>query len=200
MGIEASWLWNVKKSEKEAREVLRDIGNPLFVFYAGRLLAHANTPKEVFRDFLGKDDFLKKWPVIKGHMLKDSRNRERVIFWQGVYEYLIRDLKAKGIPFVRPKAKVSVDSEQQRAGQKIKSLRRLRKMTQAELAKKTGLTQQHIAKIEKGITSPRLATLKKIENALGLPDYQNKVSQERFFPSCSISEPGTTWLGPDLGK
>lgn len=200
MGTDKTWLWNVKLTDAEAREILKDPENPRFLIYAARRLATANLPREVFKDYLKQEDFLRFWPAVKRQMRKDSWNRERVIFWQGVYEYLIRDLKAKGTPFVRPKAVVPVDPKQQKAGQKIRSLRRSRKMTQTELAKKTGLTQQHIARIEKGIMSPRLVTLRKIEEALGVAGHQSAVAPAHFFPSCSISEPGTSWLGPDPDK
>ena len=40
-------------------------------------------------------------------------------------------------------------------------------MTQAELSKKSGVSQPVIARIEKGVNSPQLNTLIKILNALG---------------------------------
>jgi len=198
MSVEKSWLWNVKTTDAEARKILADPGHPAFRVYAARRLAAANLPREVFRDYLKKEDFLKSWPAVKRQMRKDSRNRDRVIFWQGVYEYLIKELKTKGTPFVRPKAEVRIDPEQRRAGQTIKERRRSRKMTQADLARETGLTQQYIAKIERGLTRPRSATLKKIEKALGGAPYQYAVEEKR--PSAGmITGPVTTWFISDPG-
>lgn len=37
-------------------------------------------------------------------------------------------------------------------GENVKSYRRLRKLTQNELAKKTNMTQQNVGLIEKGVT------------------------------------------------
>ena len=195
MEVERSWLWNVNKTEKDAKKILKDPGHPAFLLYAARRLATANFPKEIFRDYLSKKDFLTGWLSIKRQMNKDSRNRDRIIFWQGVYEYLVRDLKAKGTPFRRPKAPVLVDPVQRQIGESLKSLRRSRKMTQAELAQKTGLTQQHIAKIEKGLTQPRPQTLKKIKTCLGQTVYAaDAPSAPLYVRDASISRPGTTWI------
>jgi len=198
MGVARSWLWNVNKTDAEAKKILKDPGHPAFLLYAARRLATANLPREVFRDYLNREDFLRHWPAIKRQMNKDSRNQDRVLFWGGVYEYLIRDLKAKGAPFVKTKLEPRVDPEQQKAGQTMKERRRSRKMTQAELAKKTGLTQQHIAKIEKGLTRPRSATLKKIETALGASKYS--YAEEKRLSAGIVTEPVTTWFDEDLSK
>ena len=48
----------------------------------------------------------------------------------------------------------------------IKLLREKLFMTQAQLAKRAGVPQSHIAKIEKGMLKPRLDTLQKIIKAL----------------------------------
>lgn len=49
----------------------------------------------------------------------------------------------------------------------IKKLRISRNITQKQLAKLAGLSQQHISKIEKGLVDPNYATLEKNANALG---------------------------------
>ena len=49
----------------------------------------------------------------------------------------------------------------------IRKLRISKNITQKQLAKLTGLSQQHISKIEKDLVDPNYATLKKIANALG---------------------------------
>jgi transcriptional regulator with XRE-family HTH domain len=177
MAVEKSWLWNLKSTDAEARVILKDPADPRFLIYAARRLATANLPREVFRDYLGREVFLRHWFRIKREMNKDSRAKGRTIFWQGVYEYLIRELKAKGTPFVRPKTPVRIDPEQKRTGEALRERRRMKKMSQTELAEKTELTQQHIAKIEKGITCPRLATLKKIEKALGTSSHEYKTDE-----------------------
>jgi transcriptional regulator with XRE-family HTH domain len=55
---------------------------------------------------------------------------------------------------------------QKRLAMKIKRLRAAREMTQAVLAKKAGLTQVHIARLESGKHDPTLGTLQKLAKAL----------------------------------
>jgi transcriptional regulator with XRE-family HTH domain len=57
-------------------------------------------------------------------------------------------------------------------GQRIAELRRKRKLTQEQLAEKSGLTQRTIASIEQGQRWARLSTLHKLAKALGVPRYE----------------------------
>jgi len=50
--------------------------------------------------------------------------------------------------------------------QKIIDTRKSKKLTQAELSRKSGVRQPVIARMEKGVNSPQLNTLIKILNAL----------------------------------
>ena len=52
---------------------------------------------------------------------------------------------------------------------KIKRLRAAREMTQAVLAKKAGLTQVHVARLESGKHDPTLGTLQRLAKALKVP-------------------------------
>jgi ribosome-binding protein aMBF1 (putative translation factor) len=51
--------------------------------------------------------------------------------------------------------------------QKVRQLRKQAKLTQVELAKKSGLPQSHISRIEAAKLSPSQATLEKIAKAMG---------------------------------
>ncbi len=53
-------------------------------------------------------------------------------------------------------------------GQRVKYLRRLSNLTQAQLAEKTNLSVNYISEIETGITSPTLKTLLKIAPELNV--------------------------------
>ena len=52
---------------------------------------------------------------------------------------------------------------------KIKELRRQADMTQEELAKRSGLPQSHISRLENGQHSPSHATVEKLAGALNVP-------------------------------
>lgn len=51
-------------------------------------------------------------------------------------------------------------------GKRIKCLRRLARMTQAQMAEKVNLSINYISEIETGIASPTLKTLLKVAQAL----------------------------------
>lgn len=55
---------------------------------------------------------------------------------------------------------------QKRLAMKIKRLRATQGMTQEVLAKKSGLTRVHIARLESGNHDPTLGTLQKLAKAL----------------------------------
>ena len=54
-------------------------------------------------------------------------------------------------------------------GKKIAETRRVRKMSQSQLAEKAGTSQTHISNIERGEDAPSLKLLEKISDALGVP-------------------------------
>lgn len=56
-------------------------------------------------------------------------------------------------------------------GEKIREKRKLRRMTQKALSEQSGVSISFISDIEKGRTSPSIATLLKICEALDLPPY-----------------------------
>nr|WP_290428739.1 XRE family transcriptional regulator [Defluviimonas salinarum] len=54
-------------------------------------------------------------------------------------------------------------------GRAVRSFRRQKAMTVAELSKRTGLSIGMLSKIENGVTSPSLTTLQTLSNALSVP-------------------------------
>ena len=54
-------------------------------------------------------------------------------------------------------------------GKKIKQLRKERNITQSELGKRMGISQQQIAQYENGRLNPKLETLHRIADALQIP-------------------------------
>lgn len=52
-------------------------------------------------------------------------------------------------------------------GFRISTIRKEKGITQEQLAKKTGLRQTHISRIENGIYMPRIDIAERIANALG---------------------------------
>jgi DNA-binding phage protein len=52
-------------------------------------------------------------------------------------------------------------------GNRIRLLRRVRNMTQEQLAEKAGLSIEHVGEAERGTGNPTLTSLKKISSGLG---------------------------------
>ena len=51
-------------------------------------------------------------------------------------------------------------------GEQVRDMRRAKKMTQAELARKAGLSKNYISEIERGVTHATLESLSSISDAM----------------------------------
>lgn len=163
----ACWQWDIRRSDQEIRKILKNPGHPSFFHYAALLLARTNVPREVFRQYLRKEDFCVAWNKIKRRMRKDQLSRERVQFWEAIHRHVKKDLKAKGIKLWKPAKKIIPESSLRvRVGKRIREIRQSKKMTQAELARETGLTQQFLSKIEQGTENVSLDTLERIQKSI----------------------------------
>lgn len=161
------WLWDRNIPPKDVKNVLADERHPKFAELAALLLARKNTPKEVFKNYLAKDTFVRNWPRIKKKMRQDKWTEDRIIFWQAVYEKLAEIFKEKGI-LIRPLKTTSPGEELFReVGEKIKNLRKQAGLTQGDLAQKLGVSQQVISRVESGRDNVSLLTIKQVVGALG---------------------------------
>jgi DNA-binding XRE family transcriptional regulator len=196
----SSWLWNVNKSEKEAKRILADPEEKRFVHYAALLLSrHPGLPKEIFTEYLSKENFCRRWLEIKRKMRKDHWNDQRIPFWNEIYKRLILEFKKKGVVFPRPKKEILKNQSWVKTAENFRSRRRAQKMTQAELARKMGVKQQFVAKIESGTQNLSTRTLEKIEKALSVSPYKY-VAEEKRSSASIITEPVTTWFSEDPGR
>lgn len=150
-------------SSKHAVRILRNPAHPQFISLSSLLLSRKNSPQEVFRDYLKPGDFCRHWIEIKRRMRKDAWNNPRIEFWQAVYEKLLERFRAKGINiFSKKKATKTVNEFCFEIGQRIKTLRKQKKLTQEMLSKRLNISQQMISRIESGRENISLLTLKKI--------------------------------------
>jgi len=60
----------------------------------------------------------------------------------------------------------------ERFGKRLVEIRHLRKITQAQLAEKVGVSVEFISLIERGINSPSFDTLEKLAEAMGVQVYE----------------------------
>lgn len=159
------WLWDRKISDSRAKRILREPDNKDFALLAALLLARKNEPKEVFKKYLNPPIFCEYWPAIKRRMRKDRWNEPRIIFWQAIYEKLAEKYRKKGIIF-RARPIISGVPLYDGIGKQISNVRKELGLSQEELAKKIGVSQQLISRIEKGRENVSLSTLNTIAKAL----------------------------------
>lgn len=108
---------------------------------------------------------------IKNYDIDEDRYHFTVYLESGVkYEVVwdfVRYICDEKYEFHKSKAKEGISAEE--IGTRISQLRELKKLTQEDLAKKTGIQRANIARIEGGKHYPALETLEKIAEALEVP-------------------------------
>ena len=161
-----NWLWDRKISFSHAKKILKNSKDKRFIHLAALLLARNNEPKEVFGKYLDPLVFCRYWAVIKKRMRQDKWTQPRIIYWQAIYEHLRDKYHKKGIAFRKeiPSGKSPLYEE---VARQISSIRKELGLSQKELAKKLGASQQLISRIEKGRENISLCTLNNISHALG---------------------------------
>ncbi len=97
-------------------------------------------------------------------MRKNVWQSARTIFWQAVYEKVLEKLKKKGLSI--KSANTEVDSFLRHLGEQIKTVRVNKRLTQSQLAKKLGVSQQIVSRIEKGRQNVSVLTLKEVVDKL----------------------------------
>lgn len=162
--MKTNWLWDSRIKEDAARKILRDENNPKFDIYAEKLFSRVNNPKMVF-SIVDKTAFCKKWAAIKKRMRKDRWLGDRVIFWQTIYERILEGLKQQGVK-IRVPQKVDIPAQRLNLSGQIKDIRMKLGCTQGDIAKRLGVIQQYISKIETGRENVTVDTLTRIADIL----------------------------------
>jgi len=163
--MKRDWLWDRRISLTEAKKILADPYHPKFITLAALLLSRKNNPKEVFQ-ILSPVYFCQNWNKIKRRMRKDYWGFPRIVFWQAVFEKINEKLKEKKIK-VLPGTAPKIERLLLDVGEKIRGLRKSKKMTQKDLAKKLKISQQLVSRIEQGKENISLLGLNNIATSLG---------------------------------
>ena len=160
-----NWLWDRKITERKARKILANPGNRSFVELAALLLSRNNVPREVIPAYLDHRVFVSGWPQIKRRMRKDKWNKERIIFWQAIYENLLARLKKTGFKVRTPRVKP--DPFLEKVGRNIRDWRKEEGLSQKELADRMKVNQQVISRLERGEDNVSVKYLRRLADALG---------------------------------
>mgnify|MGYP003395185878 CR=1 FL=1 len=94
-------------------------------------------------------------------MRKDRWLRDRTVFWQTIYERILEGLKEQGIK-IRQSQEMKIPPERMKLAQEIRDIRVRLGYTQRDMARKLGVIQQYISKIENGHENFSVDTLKRI--------------------------------------
>ena len=95
------WSYN-NKALAETKQILKNPDNPLFSKRAFAILSRTTDTKEVF-SFIGRNNFIQKWPDIRNYWLKTSEAPDFRAWWETVYEKLIgKSLSPKKDEFSSP--------------------------------------------------------------------------------------------------
>lgn len=164
--MRVNWLWDRKIDISQAKKILKNPKHKKFLLLAPLLLSRNNEPKEVFRNYLNPLVFCKQWAIIKKSMREDKWNDPRIIFWQAIYENLKDTYSRQGITFRKTPPSVKIPLCE-KTGKQILSIRKQQGLSQQGMAKRLGVSQQLISRIEKGRENVSLYTLSKISRALG---------------------------------
>lgn len=160
------WLWDKNISDKKIKAALSNEAHPEFLRLAALLLARNNEPKKVFGNYLDSLSFYKNWNTIKKEMRKNKWDDQRIVFWQAVYEKIAREYKGRGVA-VRNTVKNAADPVCERIGSRLVEERKKKGLTQSALAKKIGISQQMLSRIETGRANLSVSTINKIAGKLG---------------------------------
>lgn len=163
--MKTNWLWDSRMDEEKVRGILKDEKHPRFEFYAEKLLSRVSDPRIVF-DLIEEIHFCKKWPNIKKRLKRDSRLKNRVVFWQTMYERFHEKLKERGVK-LRKVQTGRIPVEREELAQQIRSIRRKLGYTQKDIAKKLGVIQQYVSKVESGRENISVDALKRIADVFG---------------------------------
>ena len=160
--MKKNWLWDTSLNEREVRQILKDENHPKFAAYMEKLLSRTNNAKEVF-SLIEKRSFCRKWPKVKKRLVKDKWARNKVVFWQVLYDRLKEQLKHKGIR-IREEYKYTIPVVRKDIAKQIKKIRTSLGYTQQDIAKQLGVVQQYISKIESGKENISIDTLVRLSS------------------------------------
>jgi HTH-type transcriptional regulator / antitoxin HipB len=147
--MKVNWLWDTRLSETRVKGILKNEKDPRFYIYAEKLFSRVDDPKRAF-GYVTKKIFFQQWPIIKRRIQKDAWGQGKIKFWQTLYD-----------------KNIDVSPERMSIAEQIKNIRNQMGCTQKELAKKLGVIQQYVSKLESGRENLTLDTLKRIAEVFG---------------------------------
>ena len=154
------WELNERAIRETENKILKNPQNPEFIPKMFTLLSRCDEPDDVF-SAVSKKHFTDSWPNIRRWWKKRGTATDFLFWWETIYEQLLQK-EIKKSPSGSP-IKLLKD-----IGKIIRKERIEKGWSQAELAKRTGLKQSDISKIERGITNITIVTLNRFCKILNI--------------------------------
>lgn len=146
--MKINWSWDTRLTEKQIKRILKNPSNPRFYIYAEKLLSRTSDP-DIALEIIDPKIFRREWPVLKKRIQKDAWARHRVAFWQSVYAKMLKN-----------------SSQHMEIARQIRGMRLKLRYTQRDMAKKLGVIQQYVSKLETGRENITIDTLKRVADVL----------------------------------
>jgi DNA-binding XRE family transcriptional regulator len=146
---------------KETKKILQNPESPNFIPRIFTILSRCDNTKEVF-SIIDKTQFAEIWSMIKRYWIKKGTATDFRAWWETIYEQLTK----KNTP-IKSSQGTTVQVFQY-LGKTIKNARIDKGWSQVDLAKKTGVVQNLISRIEHGTTSYSIKTLVRICTVLDI--------------------------------
>jgi transcriptional regulator with XRE-family HTH domain len=163
------WLWDSSLSDNDVVSILSDIKNPEFIPLTAKLLSRKGDAKEVFADFIKREDFLASWLRIRNEMKKNQWGRPKIHYWSAIYHELKKYKDILQVKEHMPQFDSSITARCAEIGSRIKREREEKHLTQKAFAQKLRVSQQLISKIESGRQNVSIGVLQHISQTLGIP-------------------------------
>ena len=160
---QTNWHWDLQLPVERITQILKNDQDPSFVSVAARLLSRNDEPQEVF-SFITPLAFCRRFSAIQREIKKDEWTKEKAAFWKATYHRYLKEFRQAGVR-VREQSSPEVDELTQSILEKMRVCRDRAGLSQRELARRMGYSQQFVSGIESGREKVTLAYLQKFAEA-----------------------------------
>lgn len=160
-----NWYWDLNMPLKKIKQILAREDDPRFPRLAGTLLSRVQDSKQVF-NLITPTAFCRRFQAIENEIKSDEWAKEKAAFWKATYLRLSKELQEKGEKIRKPEV-IELDAFDRALVEKVIQCRKAAVMSQKELAKFMGCSQQFISGVETGREKITVEFLKKLAQVTG---------------------------------
>ena len=155
---------------KETEKIIKNPQHPKFIERIFALLSRCDNPKELF-SIIAREQFIEVWPRIRRYWVSRNQAEDFMSWWETVYEQLLNKRK------IKKEVKGKPQETFVKIGKIIRNKRLEKGLSQADLARRTGMKQPDISKIEFGEKNVTLVTLIRLCKILDIDNIPLKIGK-----------------------